>query len=190
MRRLGQFLVTLALLAPAGCAPQAPADSAEPEPSNPHDFMAFGAADHAINATIGERAAIGPLVNVRLEDDREGEALRGVMFGKSLSLSIKQNRVDGLWGADRLETEVRRQEKRIHLEGLLRGRAIDLWIGPDAITGSLGASGYDLARKGILYEGTVTTSGQIENFTLKIPESLHTWSDPAFATLLAMLLAG
>jgi hypothetical protein len=192
MRRLGGLLVALGLVVLSGC-PREEADfpsleDAEGDSWRPNDFYLLGASGRVLNVTVGENAAIGPLVNVGRYIEEDGPVLRGVMFGKPVSLSFGPTQVAGLWGSEPLRAEVRRQEKRLHIEGLVRGRIADLGLGPDAITGTIGVCGYDLARRGRIYEGTTSCGGQVELVSLQVPETLAAWGDVASATLVAMLL--
>jgi hypothetical protein len=186
--------VALGLVVLAGCSspePEVPsADESDDELPRPNDFFLLGASGRVVNATIGERAVIGPFVNVARYDEEGGIVVRGVMFGKPVSLSVGPARVGGLWGAEPLRTEVRRQEKRLHVEGLVRGRIADLWIGPEAVTGTIGPCGYDLARRGRVYEGASSCGGQVELVSVQIPETFAAWGDAAFTAMIAMFLTG
>ncbi len=194
MQKLPASLVALALLAPASCVyEEADTPSQETlygQPWSPNDFFLLGSGNHVVNATIGEKTAIGPVVNVGLYAEDDGPVFRGLLLGITLSASVRGPHVEGLWGAEPLRLRVTRMEKRTHVEGLLRGRITDLWIGPEAITGTVGPCGFDLAKRGRVYEGSLRCGGPMERVSVRIPEALSSWGETASAAMVAMLLTG
>ncbi|WP_281333135.1 hypothetical protein [Polyangium sp. 6x1] len=194
MPRLPVPFLALALLAPASCGyeePDMPSQEAlYDEPWRPNDFFLQGSGGHVVHATIGEGTAIGPVVNVGLYAEDDAKALRGLVLGKTLSASVRGAEVEGLWGAEPLRLRMTRMEKRLHVEGLLRGRITDLWIGPEAITGTVGLCGFDLARRGHIYEGSLRCGGSMELVSVRVPETFATWGETASAAMVAMLLTG
>jgi hypothetical protein len=195
MHRFALSFAALALLALASCvheeAETPSQESLYDEPERPNDFFLQGSGGHVVHATIGAGTAIGPVVNVGLYAEDDGTFLRGLMLGKTLSAAVKGPEVEGLWGAEPMRLRVTRMEKRHHVEGLLRGRITDLWIGPDAITGTVGLCGLDLAaRRGRVYEGSLRCGGSMEMVSVRIPEALARWGQTASAAMVAMLLTG
>jgi len=189
---LGRLLL-LAFPACSFVEPETPSqEELYAEQSTPNDYFFRGGDGRVINATIGPRSAIGPFVNVAHVahvDEEEGQALRGVMFGKPVLLSLSPGHAIGLWGAEPMRVEVHRQEKRLHVEGLVRSKITDLWIGPETMTGTIGSCGFDLTRKGPAYEGTSSCNDQIELNSVVIPGSLLAWDDAAFGAMMALLLS-
>lgn len=194
MPRLPLPLLALSLLAPASCVyeePNTPSQEAlYDEPARPNDFFLQGSGGHVVHATIGEGTAIGPVVNVGLYAEDDGKVLRGLMLGKTLSAEVRGPEVEGLWGAEPIRLRVTRMEKRLHVEGLLRGRITDLWIGPEAITGTIGLCGIDVTRRGQIHEGSLRCGGSMEMVSVRIPEALSGWGETASAAMVAMLLTG
>jgi len=157
----------------------------------PNDFYLLGSARGAVNVTIGERSAIGPTMNLVLATEEDGDvALRGLALGKTLVASIHGAELEGLWGSEPIRLRVTRHEKRLHVEGLLRGRITDLWVGPETVTGTSGPCGYDLARRGPVYEGTARCGSGMELLSLQVPESLTSFGQVGSMALLAVLLTG
>src|SRR5690349_3069561 len=122
MRRFISSAGLMLLIAASGCTfvdPETPSqEELYPQQFTPNDYIFRGGDGRVVNATFGPRAAIGPSVNVARVDDEDGPALRGVVFGKALVLSLSRARAVGLWGSEPLRVEVHRQEKRIRVEGL------------------------------------------------------------------------
>jgi hypothetical protein len=193
MRRLGGLLVLLGLSALPGCArEEAEFPSQEElygEQYNPNDFLLLGGDGRVVNATVGQAGVLGPDVNVGRYAEGDGQAVRGVMFPRPVNLSVTRTGAEGLWGTEPVRVRVTRQEKKLRVEGLVRGRITDLWVGPQAITGSIGTCGYDVERRGRVYEGTYSCTGRVQQVTVQVPETLGQWSDAAFGATLVMLLS-
>lgn len=193
MRRLGGLLLPSVLLALPGCAhEEADFPSQEElygEQYNPNDFLLLGGDGRVVNATVGREGVLGPEVNVGLYAEDEGQALRGVMFRRPVNLSVGRGAAEGLWGTEPLRVRVTRQEKKLRVEGLVRGRMADVWVGPDALTGSIGTCGYDVERRGRVYEGTYSCGARVQQVTVAVPETFGRWSDAGFGAALVMLLS-
>jgi hypothetical protein len=193
MRRLGGWLVALGLSALPGCThEEADFPSQEElygEQYNPNDFLLLGGDGQVVNATVGGNGVLGPEVNVGLYAEGDGQALRGVMFRRPVNLKVAQSGAEGLWGTEPMRVRVTRQEKKLRVEGLVRGRIADVWVGPDALSGSIGSCGYDVARRGRVYEGTYSCGGRVQQVTVQVPETFGRWSDAGFGAALVMLLA-
>lgn len=193
MRRLGGWLVPLALSGLPGCAhEEADFPSQEElygEQYNPNDFVLLGGDGRVVNATVGGEGVLGPEVNLGLYAEDEGQALRGVMFRRPVNLNVSRGGAEGLWGTEPVQVRVTRQEKKLRVEGLVRGRMTDVWVGPEALTGSIGSCGYDVERRGRVYEGTYSCGGRVQQVMVAVPETFARWSDAGFGAALVMLLA-
>jgi hypothetical protein len=193
MRRFGGLLVLLGLSALPGCAHEDAEFPAQEElygeQYNPNDFLLLGADGRVVNATVGQGGVLGPDVNVGRYAEEDGQAVRGVMFRRPVNLSVTPSGAEGLWGTEPVRVRVTRQEKKLRVEGLVRGRMADVWVGPQEITGSIGSCGYDVERRGRVYEGTYSCGARVQQVTVQVPETLGRWSDPAFGATLVMLLS-
>ncbi|UQA58392.1 hypothetical protein [Polyangium aurulentum] len=193
MRHLGGVVVGLGLLALPGCAhEEADFPSQEElygEQYNPNDFLLLGSGGQVVNATVGEEGVIGPEVNLGRYTEDDGQALRGVMFRRPVSLKISRAEAEGLWGTEPVRVRVTRQEKKLRVEGLVRGRMTDVWIGPQQLSGSIGSCGYDVERRGRVYEGSYSCGGRVQQVTVQVPETFGRWGDAGFGAALVMLLS-
>jgi hypothetical protein len=191
-RRIPNAAFPFLLLVLAGCTRQEPdlplQDELYGPEYSPNDFFLLGAGGQVVHATVGAEGLIGPNVNLGRYVEEQGEALRGVMFGKPVLVNVEETFAEGLWGTEPLRLRVSRHEEKLRVTGLVRGKITDIWIGPQEIAGTIGASGYDLTQQGRFYEGTMSSGGRIQQVTVQVPETFSSYGDAAFATALVMLL--
>lgn len=159
------------------------------EPFLPNDYVLTSSSGHVVNARVSPEGLIGPTINLSLVREDNEPMLRGLMFGAAVNAALSPALVSGLWGPNPLRLSVERMERRLHVEGIVRAQIVDLWIDPDAISGTIGTTGYDLHRKAMRYEGSRNAGKAMELVSVQIPESLASFGDSAFAALVVMLLS-
>jgi hypothetical protein len=121
---------------------------------------------------------------------RDGQELRGRMFGQVVFLGLGANSVGGTVGGQLARLNLQEKEGVTEARGNFLGTLMNLSLGPQALTGTVGRCGYDLkvTPEGT-YQGSRSCGGTPQRpVVLSLPPVL-TQQGPAMTLVtLAMLL--
>jgi hypothetical protein len=125
-----------------------------------------------------------------LQLKREGNTVRGKVDGESVYLSRKRGGLEGLLGGQSVRIVPKRdQDGIVRLEGTFGGEPLELDIGPDELSGTIGTCTYDLEYQDEAYQGVRICEGDTREHvwvfvTPGVPEDVS----PLLATALVVLL--
>jgi hypothetical protein len=184
------FTAAFALVG-AGCMEDEPAPNFPDEPEEALEDMALHA-EHGttVTARVEGSDITGPDVKLGRYREPEGGAMRGVAFGKPVSLTVDPGRVTGIVGMTPLDVAVAREGRTLRLTGLVRGVLSDFRIDPLAARGNLGRCAYELVRDGTGYAGRRSCGAGTERVRLRVPDALASWQDSERAAALAVVFGG
>ncbi|WP_437729836.1 hypothetical protein [Sorangium sp. So ce1335] len=190
-----RLVPVLCLSVGAACGPAPAADAPAREEifgaAGPGEFILLAATGELVSADIEPGRVLGPDVNLGVyaaDSGRGGQAVRGVAFNQTVSVTTSGQGAIGIVGGMPLELSVTRAETGLRARGLVAGALSDYRLDERQLAGVIGRCSYELTRAGRYYEGARSCGGQPHQVTVLLPRALSTWSDAALATTLGLLL--
>jgi hypothetical protein len=121
---------------------------------------------------------------------REGDTVRGKVDGGSVYLNRKRGGLEGLLGGQSVRIVPKRErDGLVRLEGSFGGEPLEIDIGPEELSGTVGSCTYDLEYQDEAYQGVRICEGDTREHvwvfvTPGVPEDVS----PLLATTLVVLL--
>lgn len=179
----------------AGCGPSPAADTLAHDDilsaAGPSEFLLLTARGELVSADFEAERVLGPDVSLSLYgrgDGRAGQAIRGIAFGRTVSITVDDQGATGVVGAMPLSLSVTRANTGLRARGLVAGALTDYRLDERQLTGVIGRCNYELTRAGRFYEGSRSCGDRPHRVTVRLPRALPTWSDAARAATMALLL--
>jgi hypothetical protein len=139
---------------------------------------------------VGDRDLVGPDVRLSIYSEPTDSAVRGVLWGRPVSLHVGKASASGVVASTPFQLSVRREGNALRAVGSVSWEDSDFTLTREGFKGSVAKCEYDLRRiEPLLYEGQRSCNGPGELVTVQIPEELSRWGDVGSATALALLLS-
>ncbi|AUX23918.1 hypothetical protein SOCEGT47_044480 [Sorangium cellulosum] len=188
-------LLPVLSLALAGCGPAPEAGSPAHDDifsaAGPSELIVLTAQGELVSADFEPGRVLGPDVSLSLharDDGSAGRAIRGIAFGRTVSVTADDQGATGVVGAAPLALSVTRADTGLRARGLVAGALSDYRLDERQLTGVIGRCSYELTRVGRVYEGSRRCGDQPHRVTVLLPRALPSWSDAARAATLGLLL--
>jgi hypothetical protein len=105
-------------------------------------------------------------------------------------LTLEDGLVGGLANGQPVRLKVEEKDRALALEGSMLGTYVNLQVGPEKLSGKVGACGYELKAVGERYEGSRSCGGAPQpGVWVSIPGQLTQQGNAATAAALTLLLA-
>jgi len=156
--------------------------------NNPEQRFTMSGSGFQTTALITKDGAQGPAINVGRYDD--GKAIRGQVDGRTIDLSVADDKATGIWGQGPITINVDDTENELKVNGLIAGRPCTFTASREAVQGTIGFCSYDLKNSGGgVYLGSRSCGRGIGNVTVEFPSTILEWKPVNIAVLMALLMS-
>ncbi|MFB1481861.1 hypothetical protein [Corallococcus sp. RDP092CA] len=141
-----------------------------------------------VRATVDAQGLQGADMQLRMTDS----ALKGQAFQRPVDLKLSDRRIQGTVDQKPVDLTVTERPDVVETVGTFAGQPSSLTLAPDALTGQVGACGYNLImdRNRKHYRGTRACGEQREsNVFVAVPKSLEKESASGRMAALSVLLS-
>ena len=163
-----------------------PAAAKDRSPEDERTYLYLRTPQNAYTVQVVDNTLTSPDFQLSYSD---GE-LRGRAFGRVVFLRVGEDSVGGTVGSQLARLQLKEQDGGTHVQGNFLGTLVNLDLGPQGLSGTVGRCGYDLkATPDGTYEGSRSCGGIPQRpVLLAIPAHLTEQGTPLTVTTLAMLL--
>lgn len=156
--------------------------------SNPEQRFSMTGAGFQTTALITPEGAQGPQINVGRYD--EGKAIRGQVGGRTIDISVSEDKASGIWGQGPLTINIEDTDTALKVNGLISGRPCTFTASRQAIQGTIGFCSYELTNSGNgVYVGSRSCGRGISSVTVDFPSTILQWKPINIAILMALLMS-
>lgn len=147
---------------------------------------------------ITARVTRKDITSADIQLTHDGSQLRGRMFGRVVFLELGKDEVAGTVGSQHTRLTLQEREGLVEARGNFLGTLLNLRMGPQTLTASVGPCGYELkamsegtAEEGTKYQGTRSCGGIPQRpVFLTLPPRLTEQGPAMTLTTVALLLTG
>jgi hypothetical protein len=156
-----------------------------PALAQPTQYLDLRTPVTALTARVTESGLSSPQLQLGITDD----ALRGRAFGRTVNVTLKDDRIGGIYGAGPVNLKVTENGDTLEARGTFGGQITNFKVSPKELSGTVGRCSYELkASQEDRYQGWRSCGYGLENpVSLSIPPGLADDDEQLMATLSIVL---